>query len=67
MATIARQLFSPRQLYEVMVEFWTNHFNIHLLNGLGPTLKPEDDLQVVVLTGDGSAYGMGMSATSGAM
>ena len=30
-------------------------------------IPPEDDLQVVVLTGDGSAYGMGMSATSGAM
>ncbi|TDG12188.1 pyruvate synthase [Seongchinamella unica] len=30
-------------------------------------LPPEEDLQVVVLTGDGSAYGMGMSATSGAM
>jgi len=27
----------------------------------------QDDLEVVVLTGDGSAYGMGMSATSGAM
>lgn len=26
-----------------------------------------DDLQVVVLTGDGSAYGMGLSATSGAI
>ena len=30
-------------------------------------LAPEDDLEVVVLTGDGSAYGMGLSATSGAM
>jgi len=30
-------------------------------------LKPEEDLEVVVLTGDGSAYGMGLSATSGAM
>ena len=30
-------------------------------------LPPREDLQVVVLTGDGSAYGMGMSATSGAM
>lgn len=30
-------------------------------------IPPEDDLKVVVLTGDGSAYGMGMSATSGAM
>lgn len=27
-ATIARQLFSPRQLYEVMVEFWSNHFSV---------------------------------------
>lgn len=42
-----RQMFSRRQLYEVMVEFWTDHFNIHLLNGLGPTLKPADDLQVI--------------------
>jgi len=30
-------------------------------------MPPEDDLDVVVLTGDGSAYGMGMSAASGAM
>ena len=30
-------------------------------------IKPEDDLQTVVLTGDGSAYGMGVSATSGAI
>ena len=42
-----RQVFSRRQLYEVMVEFWTDHFNIHLLNGLGPTLKPRDDRQVI--------------------
>jgi len=30
-------------------------------------LPAEEDLQVVVLTGDGAAYGMGLSATSGAM
>ncbi|HZM00975.1 MAG TPA: DUF1800 domain-containing protein [Planctomycetota bacterium] len=42
-----RQIFGRRQLYEVMVEFWTDHFNIHLLNGLGPTLKPEDDRLVI--------------------
>ena len=30
-------------------------------------MKPEDDLQVVALTGDGAAYGMGLSATSGAI
>ncbi len=30
-------------------------------------LAPDDDLDVVVLTGDGAAYGMGLSATSGAI
>lgn len=28
-------------------------------------IPPEEDLQVVTLTGDGAAYGMGLSATSG--
>jgi pyruvate ferredoxin oxidoreductase beta subunit len=30
-------------------------------------LPPEEDLGVVVLTGDGAAYGMGLSSTSGAI
>lgn len=30
-------------------------------------ITEDEDLEVVVLTGDGSAYGMGLSATSGAM
>ena len=30
-------------------------------------MPPEEDLQVVVLTGDGAAYGMGLSATSAAI
>ncbi|MDH3392387.1 MAG: thiamine pyrophosphate-dependent enzyme [Desulfobulbaceae bacterium] len=30
-------------------------------------IATDEDLQVVVLTGDGSAYGMGLNATSGAM
>jgi pyruvate ferredoxin oxidoreductase beta subunit len=30
-------------------------------------LAPAEDLQVVVLSGDGAAYGMGLSATSGAI
>jgi pyruvate ferredoxin oxidoreductase beta subunit len=30
-------------------------------------LPESDDMEVVVLTGDGAAYGMGLSATSGAM
>ncbi len=42
-ATIARQLFSPRQLFEVMAEFWTNHFNVFLLDGPVQYLKTVDD------------------------
>ncbi len=30
-------------------------------------IPPEEDLQVVTLTGDGAAYGMGLSSTSGAI
>ncbi|MDT8385405.1 MAG: thiamine pyrophosphate-dependent enzyme [Gammaproteobacteria bacterium] len=30
-------------------------------------ILPDEDLQAVVLTGDGAAYGMGLSATSGAI
>jgi pyruvate ferredoxin oxidoreductase beta subunit len=30
-------------------------------------IPPEEDLKVVVLTGDGAAYGMGLSSTSGAI
>jgi pyruvate ferredoxin oxidoreductase beta subunit len=30
-------------------------------------IAPEEDLETVVLTGDGAAYGMGLSATSGAI
>lgn len=46
-ATQYRQIYSKRQLYEVMVEFWSDHFNIHLVNGLCPTLKPHDDINVI--------------------
>ena len=31
------------------------------------TISPQEDLLVMVLSGDGSAYGMGLSATSGAL
>lgn len=46
-ATQYRQMYSERQLYEVMVEFWTNHFNIDINNGFGPILKPKDDREVI--------------------
>ncbi|MEM9533417.1 MAG: DUF1800 domain-containing protein [Pseudomonadota bacterium] len=41
--TIIRQLFSPRQLFEVMTEFWTNHFNVFLFDGPVQYLKTGDD------------------------
>lgn len=46
-ATTYRAFFSPRQLYEVTVEFWSNHFSIHLVNGIIPALKPYDDFAVI--------------------
>jgi hypothetical protein len=42
-ATIVRQLFSPRQLFEVMVEFWNNHFSVFLFKDAVQYLKPSDD------------------------
>jgi len=47
LATLLRAYASPRQLYEVMVEFWSNHFSIHLINGIIPLLKPTDDKDVI--------------------
>ncbi len=46
-ATYVRQLLSPRQLQEVMVEFWTNHFNIDLGSAPLAFYKPWDDREVV--------------------
>jgi len=39
---------------------------LDILRGQG-SLAADEDLRVVVLTGDGAAYGMGLSATSGAI
>ncbi|MEM7586249.1 MAG: DUF1800 domain-containing protein [Acidobacteriota bacterium] len=47
LATLYRSLFSPRQLYERMVIFWTDHFNVSLLSDLGIYLKPGDDRDVI--------------------
>ena len=46
-ATYLRQLYSPRQLYEVMVEFWTNHFNIEHIDGPLREFKTVDDREVI--------------------
>jgi len=46
-ATLIRQVYSPRQLYEVMVEFWSDHFNISVDKGNCWYLKTVDDREVI--------------------
>lgn len=46
-ATLLRAVFSRRQLHEVMVEFWTDHFNIDMSKGECAWLKVADDRDVV--------------------
>ena len=46
-ATLYRSIYSPRQLFERMVIFWTDHFNIDILSDFGIWLKPTDDAEVV--------------------
>lgn len=46
-ATLLRMLYSKWQLRERMVDFWTNHFNIHAEKGDNAYRKPTDDLLVI--------------------
>lgn len=47
-ATILRATFSNRQLYEAMVEFWSDHFNIAMTsNGNLRVFKMLDDREVI--------------------
>ncbi|MBN4052489.1 DUF1800 domain-containing protein [bacterium AH-315-K20] len=46
-ATILRQATSKRQLYERMVEFWSDHFNIYLFKDGAEMFKPIDDRDVI--------------------
>lgn len=46
-ATLIRQLYSKRQLYEIMVEFWSDHFNIFIEKGNNFYLKTVDDREVI--------------------
>lgn len=45
--TLARAVFSERQLYEVMVQFWSDHFNIDPSKGDCKWLKIADDRDVI--------------------
>ena len=46
-ATLLRQLYSKRQLYELIVEFWSDHFNIFIEKGNCFYLKTVDDREVI--------------------
>ena len=46
-ATLVRQVYSRRQLFEVMAEFWSDHFNIATVKGDGYYLKTVDDREVI--------------------
>jgi uncharacterized protein (DUF1800 family) len=46
-AALLRAVYSNRQLYEVMVEFWTDHFNIDISKGDCAWLKAADDREVI--------------------
>lgn len=44
---LLRAVYSQRQLFEVMVEFWTDHLNIDLNKGDCVYFKPADDREVI--------------------
>ncbi|MBP7252505.1 MAG: DUF1800 domain-containing protein [Alphaproteobacteria bacterium] len=46
-ATLLRAVYARRQLYEVMVQFWTDHFNIDQSKGECKWLKAADDRDVI--------------------
>ncbi len=46
-ATLIRQWNTERQFYELMVDFWSNHFNIFIGKNLCRILKTDDDLETI--------------------
>ncbi|MDZ4775080.1 MAG: DUF1800 domain-containing protein [Planctomycetota bacterium] len=46
-ATIVRAIYSKRQLFERMVEFWSDHFSVDLADGQVQWLKTAEDRDVI--------------------
>jgi uncharacterized protein (DUF1800 family) len=46
-ATLLRAVYSRRQLFEHMVNFWSDHFNIYILKKSNRILKTVDDREVI--------------------
>lgn len=67
-AAILRAVYSPWQLRERMVDFWSNHFNVYAKKGLAAFRKPHDERTVIRANALGSFPKMLMaSAKSTAM
>lgn len=47
LATWYRQFYSRNQLHEVMVDFWSNHFNVNILDGPVRFFKVIEDREVM--------------------
>ena len=47
MATYLRAIYSKKQLLQVMVEFWNNHFSVYHLDGPVAFLKTQEDKEVM--------------------
>jgi len=46
-AAVVRAVWGKRQLYELLCDFWTNHFNIDVNHEPSTAFKPSDDRDVV--------------------
>lgn len=46
-AALLRAVYSPHQLYERMVDFWSNHFNIYARKGPEVYFLPTDQLKTI--------------------
>ncbi len=57
-ATLLRAAYSRRQLYERMVQFWSNHFNIYILKNQDRYLKTGDDRDVIRPNALGTFHGL---------
>lgn len=67
-ATLMRAIYAQRSLYEMMVHFWTDHFNIYINKGPTFLLKIADDRDVIRRHALGSFHDLlRASATSPAM
>jgi uncharacterized protein (DUF1800 family) len=46
-ASLLRAIYSERQLFEIMVDFWSNHLNVFIANDHVRWLKTADDRDVI--------------------